>query len=29
MKDLQAGFTIGPFSSPPFEHFVGSPLGAF
>ena len=28
-KDIRLGVTAGPFDSPPFENFVGSPMGAF
>jgi len=28
-KDIAAGTKAGPFSSPPFTSFVGSPMGAF
>ena len=28
-KDLQLGRKLGPFSSPPRDNFVGSPMGAF
>ena len=29
IKDVKKGRKAGPFYSPPFEHFVGSPMGAF
>ncbi len=28
-KDIAAGITFGPFTHPPFPHFVSSPMGAF
>lgn len=28
-KDIRYGVTVGPFASPPFSNFVGSPMGAF
>ena len=28
-KDTQTGVTIGPFTQPPFQAFVGSPMGCF